>query len=454
MKFPDDAELKKEWKTLPHHPSPRCGGARKYFFSALNNPGKNRYPDVLPFERTLVRLHTGDHCSYINANFIQTVPQQRPRYIACQAPLPHTFTDFWVMVWENNTPVIVMLTRLMERRRVKAHCYWPGKEGEEEKFGDITVVLKQEVEQEKLTFRLFKLKRGDEVREVLHIHYQEWPDYGAPLSCKIIGRVISTMSNYRDAHQKKFCLPEPPMVTVHCSAGIGRAGTFIAINAYRERKAANMFDVDGVIFVKDIVEDLRQQRMGMVQSREQYYFIYRAIQEFEGVEGDLPSVSPSTSSSSCSVSVTMSCSSSSFSISATTPALHTVSPPLPPTEEYASARLLQSAGRRNLTSSVPNLSLSSSSTSIYIGPSLCDDGVAMDEASCSSDDDYMVDIDDDEDVGVINFTAASMAASPPNHVHHHGHTRTEAQFRTMSYSMGLNIDLFTRGVHSPLPTPV
>lgn len=127
MKFPDDAELKKEWKTLPHHPSPRCGGARKYFFSALNNPGKNRYPDVLPFERTLVRLHTGDHCSYINANFIQTVPQQRPRYIACQAPLPHTFTDFWVMVWVRSccfaVPNTVLTILLGEQHTSDCHAH-------------------------------------------------------------------------------------------------------------------------------------------------------------------------------------------------------------------------------------------------------------------------------------------------------------------------------------------
>ena len=351
---------------------------------------------------------------------------------------------------ENNTPVIVMLTRLMERRRVKAHCYWPGREGEAERFGDITVMLKQEVEQEKLTFRLFNLKRGDEVREVLHIHYQEWPDYGAPLSCKIIGRVISTMSSYREAHQKKFGLPEPPLVTVHCSAGIGRAGTFIAINAYRERKAANMFDAEGVISVKDIVEDLRQQRMGMVQSREQYYFIYRAIQDFEGVESNLPAAPPAPNS--CSVTVSMSC--STFSLSATTPALHTVSAPPPKEQEYKDVPA-QSAGRRKLTSSVPNLSLSSSSTSIYIGPGVCDEGTAMEEVSCSSDDDdYMVDIDDDEDVGVINFSTASpMGPTPPNHVHH-VHSRTDAQFRSMSYSVGLNIDLLTRGVHSPLPTLV
>lgn len=344
---------------------------------------------------------------------------------------------------------------------MKAHCYWPGREGEEERFGDITVTLKQEVEQEKLTFRLFNLKRGDEVREVLHIHYQEWPDYGAPLSCKIIARVISAMSSYRDAHCKKFGGSETPMVTVHCSAGIGRAGTFIAINAYHERKAAHMFDVDGVISVKDIVEDLRQQRMGMVQSREQYYFIYKAIQDFEGVEGNL-SAPLAPSPSSCSVSVSMSCSTSSFSLSATTPALHTVSPP-PPHDQHGQGQAqdlpftdarLQSASRRNLTASVPNLSLSASSTSIYIGPDICGAGAAMDEASCSSDDDdYMVDIDDDEDVGVINFARASMASSPPS-VHHHAHGSTDAQFRSMSYSVGLNINIFTRGVHSPLPTPV
>jgi len=79
----------------------------------------------------------------------------------------------------------------------------------------------------------------------------------------------------------------------------------------------------------------------------------------------------------------------------------------------------------------------------------------MEEVSCSSDDDdYMVDIDDDEDVGVINFSTASpMGPTPPNHVHH-VHSRTDAQFRSMSYSVGLNIDLLTRGVHSPLPTLV
>mmetsp|Transcript_17103 Transcript_17103/g.66610 ORF Transcript_17103/g.66610 Transcript_17103/m.66610 type:complete len:440 (+) Transcript_17103:154-1473(+) len=439
MKFPNDSELRKEWKTLPHHPSPRCGGARKYFFSALNNPGKNRYPDVLPFERTLVRLHTGDHCSYINANFIQTVPQQRPRYIACQAPLPHTFTDFWIMVWENNTPVIVMLTRLMERRRVKAHCYWPGREGEEERFGDIRVVLKQEVEQEKLVFRLFDIKRGDEVREVLHIHYQEWPDYGAPLSCKIIGNVISAMSSYREAHQKKYGLEEPAMVTVHCSAGIGRAGTFIAINAYRERKEAEVADACGNISVKDIVEDLRQQRMGMVQSKEQYCFIYRAIREFEFSSDDDPvDESPEPC---CSVSLQRS---ACIQTAQSTAALPSIAAPCP-SQDYVH---MQNMAIRSLAASVPNLSVSSSSSSVYLQTvDLCS-GVAameMEEDSDFSGDEFMDEVDDDEDVGVINFSSSSSSRS---------HDHSDAQFRSMSYNVGLNINLFTRGVHSPLPTPV
>jgi len=262
----------KEFRNLPQY---HCEDATVSFCSAMKpeNFCKNRYPDVLPYEPTRVRLQTCPN-DYINANYISETHERS--YISCQAPLPQTFDDFWSMVWENNVSIVVMLTRFLERRRIKAHCYWPNEQNEVETFGNISVQLvKAKSVGPDIIIRKFAVAHAQfgEAREIVHIHYTEWPDCGVPTSTQSIRAVLVLM----DAYQAKF--GSDSSVVVHCSAGIGRTGTLIAIRQY-----LNLCKRGYLPKISDIVRDLRNQRMGMVQTREQYEFIHRVLEDIFGRE--------------------------------------------------------------------------------------------------------------------------------------------------------------------------
>jgi protein tyrosine phosphatase len=223
----------------------------------------------------------------MNANYIFD-----GQYISCQAPLFSTINDFWRMMWEQNCSVIVMLTRLLEGGKMKANIYWPLSRSCSLRFGDIEVtLLEEEANSEHLIHRHVRLCRGQEVREVHQLHYTEWPDFGAPTSTDGIRDLIAASNAYRDASNNRG-----PMV-VHCSAGIGRSGTFIAIHQAFERIEQGL-DFD----VKDMVLRMRQERWGMVQTEKQYSFIFRAIDDhlnetepyFSSSEDEIMTDSPSS----------------------------------------------------------------------------------------------------------------------------------------------------------------
>lgn len=266
MSFPRLAStINQEWNELPTAPNPDI--SRFVYSTALKNSGKNRYPDVLPFEETRVKLANPE--DYINANYVNINGGQ---FISTQAPLPQTFTTFWQMVWENNVPVIVMLTKIMEKRKIKAHCYWPAL-NESEIFGDIRVTLLSETLESFIIVREMEIQMNDVVRSLCHIQYTEWPDFGVPRSTKTIRRLLEICNEFRN----KFALDSKETVIVHCSAGIGRAGTFLAIQSVVEMIQGNI--PIGNISIKEIVVSLRKCRMEMVQTKEQYKFIYQVMED-------------------------------------------------------------------------------------------------------------------------------------------------------------------------------
>jgi len=182
--------------------------------------------------------------------------------------------SFWKIVWENNVKVIVMLTKFIERRRVKAHCYWPSANCPET-FDDITVELVSESTSQNhksIKIQEFRMRKQDEVRTVVHLHFTEWPDFGVPESTSGFRQLLEMTEVYRDNGGKPHS-PDSAPVLVHCSAGIGRSGTFLAISIFRE--LFGTCDVE----IFDIVNALREQRMGMVQCVEQYQFIYQFVGE-------------------------------------------------------------------------------------------------------------------------------------------------------------------------------
>eukprot|EP01085_Mycamoeba_gemmipara_P002016 Mycagemm_TRINITY_DN10038_c0_g1::TRINITY_DN10038_c0_g1_i1::g.2016::m.2016 type:complete len:379 gc:universal TRINITY_DN10038_c0_g1_i1:106-1242(+) len=228
---------------------------------------KNRYPDILPREDTRVRLqHTGcEGSDYINANFVF-----EKQYIATQAPLYSTFADFWRMVWEQGACIIVMLTRLTENGVCKANVYWPAHLGEKIVFGMLTVELIHETAFDNIECRLLRISDGTEHRDVSHLHYTGWPDFGVPANTKEIIDLVK-VTNYLRARAGW----EKPIVT-HCSAGVGRVGTFIGIH-----QAVRLLNATKTPKILDLVFAMRQCRHGMVQREEQYVFIHRVVADYE-----------------------------------------------------------------------------------------------------------------------------------------------------------------------------
>lgn len=244
---------------------------------ALNsvNMSKNRYTDVVPFDNSRVVL---DSCKdyrptakgYINASFVSTPsPENVTKFIATQGPLPHTFEDFWEMVLQYHCPVIVMLTRLVDNfRTVKCGDYFQAEDGPRE-FGNISLVTKWlQTTDTSLVLRNLEVnyKESDEPPlSVLHIQYPEWPDHGVPDDTHAVREI------FRRLYQVPVDLGP---VVVHCSAGIGRTGAYCTIHNTVQRILIG--DMSALDLVKTI-SIFRSQRIGMVQTMEQYFFCYKAI---------------------------------------------------------------------------------------------------------------------------------------------------------------------------------
>ncbi|XP_038649930.1 receptor-type tyrosine-protein phosphatase delta-like isoform X21 [Scyliorhinus canicula] len=233
----------------------------------VNKP-KNRYANVIAYDHSRVILTSVDGVpgsDYLNANYIDGYRKQNA-YIATQGPLPETLSDFWRMVWEQRTVTIVMMTRLEEKSRVKCDQYWPCRGTET--YGMIQVTLLDVVELATYSVRTFALyKNGSsEKREVRQFQFMAWPDHGVPEYPTPILAFLRRV---------KACNPPDagPMV-VHCSAGVGRTGCFVVIDAMLERvKHEKTVDIYGHVTC------MRAQRNYMVQTEDQYIFIHEALLE-------------------------------------------------------------------------------------------------------------------------------------------------------------------------------
>ncbi|CAJ1072644.1 receptor-type tyrosine-protein phosphatase F isoform X16 [Xyrichtys novacula] len=233
----------------------------------VNKP-KNRYANVIAYDHSRVVLTSVDAVpgsDYINANYIDGYRKQNA-YIATQGPLPETLSDFWRMVWEQRSNTIVMMTRLEEKSRVKCDQYWPSRGTET--YGMIQVNMLDTVELATYSVRTFALyKNGSsEKREVRQFQFMAWPDHGVPEYPTPILAFLRRV---------KACNPPDagPMV-VHCSAGVGRTGCFIVIDAMLERmKHEKSVDIYGHVTC------MRAQRNYMVQTEDQYIFIHEALLE-------------------------------------------------------------------------------------------------------------------------------------------------------------------------------
>ncbi|XP_059690128.1 receptor-type tyrosine-protein phosphatase kappa-like [Gavia stellata] len=232
----------------------------------LCNQSKNRYKSIIPYDHCRVVLQPSDTGNgYINASYVDTY--RSPRFfIAAQGPLPGTVLDFWQMVWQEKTSVIVMLTGLVEQNKTKCEQYWPE---QEQVYGDFTVTLNNTRTTTGLVTRIFCLQKAGCAlpRVVEQFHYLLWPDHGVPTNpAQLLGLV-------EVVNKKGLEAPAGP-VLVHCSAGIGRTGTFIALDFLLK-----MGKAEGKVDVFHCVQRLREQRVSMVQTKEQYIFLYEVLLE-------------------------------------------------------------------------------------------------------------------------------------------------------------------------------
>lgn len=211
-----------------------------------------------------MRLAPRPGCStYINANHVTLGDDER--YICTQAPLPSTCDDFWRMCWEQDCRVIVMLCNLTERKKVRCHRYWPVKAGETQHYGGVAVALVKAATLPGLQLRRFQLLCGGVARIVTQLHYTEWPDFGVPDDTDTVRCIVEMYDYYTRGGGTGI---------VHCSAGIGRTGSFVAIHA-----CLRALQRRGACDVRAVVASMRRQRLGMVQTAEQYLFVYQALRD-------------------------------------------------------------------------------------------------------------------------------------------------------------------------------
>lgn len=269
------------------------------------NDKKNRYKDIIPFEHTRVVLRQvakfEPGSDYINANFIKGPSGNERAYIACQGPLACTLNDFWRMIWECQVSIVVMACNEFESGKPKCELYWPNEIQSSHLYGNIQVTLvrvrqicadflirkfsikvledlgedeqqqqQQEVDQSDRSHdqRQQQTRRVLAERTICQFHYTTWPDHGAPDSVQAILELVKLVRDIQADDDRP--------ILIHCSAGCGRTGTICCIDyvwgLLRNRK---LNSANSSLF--NIINEMRQQRMAMVQTLEQYILCHRAV---------------------------------------------------------------------------------------------------------------------------------------------------------------------------------
>ncbi|KAB1258466.1 Tyrosine-protein phosphatase non-receptor type 2 [Camelus dromedarius] len=239
------------------------------------NRNRNRYRDVSPYDHSRVKLQNAEN-DYINASFVDIAEAQRT-YILTQAkpadgPLPNTGCHFWLMVWQQKTKAVVMLNRIVEKESVKCAQYWPTKDDREMLFKETGFSVKFLSEDVKSYYTVHLLQLGNtnsgETRTISHFHYTTWPDFGVPES------PASFLNFLFKVRESGSLNPEHGPAVIHCSAGIGRSGTFSLVDT-----CLVLMEKGDDINIKQLLLNMRKYRMGLIQTPDQLRFSYMTIIE-------------------------------------------------------------------------------------------------------------------------------------------------------------------------------
>ncbi|XP_072024594.1 uncharacterized protein [Amphiura filiformis] len=257
-------ELRREWESLPKDLVRPTGIGKK-----SENRGKNRFRNVVAYDHSRVvlePLEDDPDSDYINACYIKGLSNPRA-YIASQGPSDISIGDYWRMVWQENVSVMVMACNIIENGRLKCVKYWPEK-GSNEVFGDFVVSFdREEQKHEDFLLRFFTItKEGEGTRNVVQLHYVNWPDKDVPKHCT---PVLQFLKEVNEHYQDK----KAPLL-IHCSAGAGRTGALIGIHAMME-----MAEHRGQVDIYNFVFSMRNNRANIVQTSEQYAYVHDAMLE-------------------------------------------------------------------------------------------------------------------------------------------------------------------------------
>ncbi|XP_075950889.1 receptor-type tyrosine-protein phosphatase-like N isoform X2 [Anarhichas minor] len=235
------------------------------------NAKKNRCPDSVPYDHSRVKLKAEINPSrsdYINGSTIIEHDPRMPAYIATQGPLSHTISDFWQMVWENGCTVIVMMTALVEDGEKQCDRYWPDEGSSLYHIYEVNLVS-EHIWCNDFLVRSFYLKnvQTQETRTLTQFHFLSWPAQGIPTSTRPL---LDFRRKVNKCYRGRSC----PII-VHCSNGTGRTGTYILIDMVLNRMAKGVKEID----IAATLEHVRDQRPGMVRTKDQFEFALTAVAE-------------------------------------------------------------------------------------------------------------------------------------------------------------------------------
>ena len=244
---------------------------RKLKMRIIGNNNKNRYGDIGPFKDNKVPLNNNN---YINASFIN-IPNEHS-FIATQGPLDNTISDFWEMIIDYNVSVIIMLCNLKERNKIKCSEYWNKELIEKDNLFNLISLNLKEYNDKNLIIREIEIQKNGnwEIKKVLQLQFTGWSDHDVPNENEVYNTFITLFKTINDKGSNT--------TVIHCSAGVGRTGTFLSLiilyNNILNQKNENSQQISFSIF--GLVRQLKEMRFLLVENERQYIFIYKFLRLF------------------------------------------------------------------------------------------------------------------------------------------------------------------------------